>query len=183
MKINRVGHTYFAIEENFLSKQECESLIASVNDWNLSKVPAGTYNGWKTGVQLRDIGVPDVSWQSKFDEAFFKFNSMTYRFNLINKYSHFCNRYKGGYELDWHRDEDESVKDLFKRTPANRLSASVFLNEDFEGGEFELEGIGYWKAKTGAAIFFPSGQMHRGRLVTSGTKYNYTIWRKGERGA
>ena len=76
MKINRVGHTYFAVEENFLSKQECESLIASVNDWNLTQVPAGTYNGWKTGVQLRDIGVPDVSWQSKFDEAFFKFNSI-----------------------------------------------------------------------------------------------------------
>jgi len=57
------------------------------------------------------------------------------------------------------------------------------LNKTFEGGEFELEGIGHWKPRIGAAIFFPSGQVHRGRKVTSGTKYNYTIWRKGERGA
>ena len=64
------------------------------------------------------------------------------------------------------------------------IAESLFDSEKGgTGGEFELEGIGYWKAKTGAAIFFPSGQMHRGKIVTSGTKYNYTIWRKGERGA
>ena len=183
MKVNKVGHTYFAIVENFLTTEECKSLIDSVPEWNLTKVPAGTYNGWQTGVQLRDIGVPDVEWQKKFNQAFNHFNNMTYRFNLLHQYSHFCNRYKAGMVLDWHRDEDESVKDLYKRTPANRLSASVFLNESFEGGEFELEGIGYWKARTGTAIFFPSGQVHRGREVTAGMKYNYTIWRKGERGA
>ena len=181
MKVNKVGYTHFAIEKNFLSEKQCNRIIESIKDWNLTKIPAGLHNGWKTGVQIRDIGVPSTEYIQLFNEAFEEFNNMTYGFKLVDNYSHFCNRYKPGMVLDWHADEHESVEDLFKRTPANRLSCSVFLNDGFMGGEFELQDIGYWNCPTGTAIFFPSSQVHRGREVTAGTKYNYTIWRKGER--
>lgn len=184
MKINKVGPLYFAVVENFLTTAECQSIIDATKEYNLTNVPAGMYEGWKTGRQIRNIGVPpQLQFKDKFDKLFNKFNQDTYKFNLIDKYSHFVNRYTANMILDWHRDEDESVEDLFKRTPANRLSASVFLNEDFEGGQFELQHIGYWTPKTGTVVVLPSSQLHRGRLVTSGTKYNYTVWRKGERGA
>jgi len=184
MKINKVGHTYFAIVDNFFTVAECRQVILACKNFNLTKVPAGTYNGWQTGIQNRNIGVPPViMYKSKIDAAFEKFNAESYGFNLVEETSHFVNEYERGQHLDWHRDEDESVEDLFKRTPANRLSCALFLNDDFEGGEFELYGIDSWTAKTGRAIFFPSAQLHRGHLVKEGTKYNYTLWSKGARGA
>ena len=167
MKINKVGHTYFAVVEDFFTIAECRQVILACGDFNLTKVPAGTYNGWKTGVQNRNIATPPVlMYKSKFDEAFAKFNE-----------------YGAGQILDWHRDEDESIEDLYKRTPANRLSCSIFLNEDFTGGEFTLDGVDTWQPRVGQAIFFPSAQLHKGGRVTQGTKYNYTVWAKGERGA
>ena len=183
MKINKVGHTYFAVVDNFFTMAECRQVILACKDFNLTKVPAGVYNGWETGGQNRNIAVPPViMYKSKIDTAFEKLNT-TYRFDLIKETSHFVNEYKTGQHLDWHRDEDESVEDLYKRTPANRLSCALFLNDDFEGGEFELYGIDSWKAQPGRAIFFPSAHRHRGHLVKEGTKYNYTLWRKGVRGA
>lgn len=184
MQINKVGHTYFAIVEDFLTLAECRQVILACGDFNLTKVPAGMYSGWKTGEQNRNIATPPVlMYKSKFDKAFSKFNESTYDFCLTREYSHFVNEYETGQILDWHRDEDESVEDLYKRTPANRLSCSIFLNEDFTGGEFTLDGINSWQPSVGQAIFFPSAQLHRGGRVTQGTKYNYTVWAKGDRGA
>ena len=59
----------------------------------------------------------------------------------------------------------------------------MFLNDNFKGGEFIIDGVDGWKAKKGMAIFFPSGKLHRAAPVTEGVKYNYTIMQKGERGA
>ena len=112
-------------------------------------------------------------------EAIEKFNNETYQFNLDEKSSCFMNEYHKGYILDWHKDNDESVEDLFKKRPSARITVSIVLNEDFEGGEFELQGIGKWAGKTGTAFIFPSAQVHRGCQVTKGTKYNLTYWRKG----
>ena len=112
MKINKVGHTYFAVVEDFFTIAECRQVILACGDFNLTKVPAGTYNGWKTGVQNRNIATPPVlMYKSKFDEAFAKFNESSYDFHLIQQYSHFVNEYGAGQILDWHRDEDESIED------------------------------------------------------------------------
>lgn len=193
MRINKVGFTHFAILEDFWGKEWCERTIEAAQEWNLTQVPAGTYNGWKTGVQKRNIATftdsynlmyraepLSASWQ-KLDDAILEFNKATYNFELDEKSNVFMNEYHKGYELSWHRDEDESVEDLFKRTLANRISVSIFLNDDFDGGEFELEGIGKWQPRAGTAIIFPSAQLHRGAIVTKGTKYNLTYWRKGNR--
>ena len=61
MKINKVGHTYFAVVEDFFTIAECRQVILACGDFNLTKVPAGTYNGWKTGVQNRNIATPPSS--------------------------------------------------------------------------------------------------------------------------
>ena len=189
MKIHKVGYTYFAILENFWGKEWCQNCIDSIDSWNLTDIPAGLYNGWSSGRQLRLIGTfnkhykdtyyeKSGSWQ-KMGEAIEKFNNETYQFNLDGKSSCFMNEYHKDYILDWHKDNDESVEDLFKKRPSARISVSIFLNENFEGGEFELQGIGKWAAKTGTAFIFPSAQVHRGCQVTEGTKYNLTYWKKG----
>ena len=45
MNINKVGHTYFAIVEDFLTLAECRQVILACGDFNLTKVPAGMYSG------------------------------------------------------------------------------------------------------------------------------------------
>ena len=186
MKINKVGWTYFAIVENFLSKEECYSIIdACQGTWNYTQIPAGAYpNGWVTGEQKRHIGNPwEVQFKSKIDHLTGEFNRNTYKFDLLPTYRHFVNRYEEEDLLDWHVDNNESIEDLFKKAPARRLSVSIYLNDDYEGGEFELKDIGIWRFKAGTAIIFPSAIQHRGLMVTKGKKYNYTVLREGKRGA
>ena len=184
VKIHRVGHTYFSIIENMLTPDQCQDIIDSCPEWVNRDIKEGIYNGWKTERRFRHIGNPTNKYLPLFESVFNEFNMGSYKFNLIdNKYTHFCNMYTEGQEVGWHRDEDESVEDLFDRTPANRLSCSVFLNEGFNGGHFVLEGIDSWKPKTGMCIMFPSAHLHRAGKVTGALKYNYTVWRKGERGA
>ena len=189
MKINKVGHTYFAIVDNFFTMAECKQVIVACKDFNLTKVPAGVYNGWETGVQNRNIGVPPaIMYQSKIDTAFEKLNTV-YRFDLIKETSHFVNEYKTGQHLDWHRDEDESVEDLFKRTPANRLSCALFLNDDFEGGNFDIcrpspltdkTIVQTFKLKKGEMIIFPSHTWHRVNKVIKGIRKSLVGWVVGK---
>ena len=184
VKIHRVGHTYFSVIEDMLTPDQCQEIINSVDNFINRDIKEGNYNGWQTGRLFRHVGNPTDKYLPLFESVFNEFNVGSYNFNLIdNKYTHFCNMYTEGQEVGWHRDEDESVEDLFERTPANRLSCSVFLNEGFNGGDFVLEGIDSWKPKTGMCIMFPSAHLHRAGRVTGALKYNYTVWRKGERGA
>ena len=64
-----------------------------------------------------------------------------------------------------------------------KLSMSVMLNEDFDGGEFEFASykdtkclITSFKAKTGDIIVFPSVMEHRVAPVTKGTRYSLVNW-------
>jgi len=67
-----------------------------------------------------------------------------------------------------------------------KLSASVLLNDDFSGGEFDIavldEGKVVKKAikpEQGDAIFFPSHLQHRVRPVRVGTRYSLVCWFSG----
>ena len=46
----------------------------------------------------------------------------------------------------------------------------VYLNENFSGGETELQGYNI-QPKTGTALLFPHALLHQGNAVLSGTKY------------
>ena len=60
----------------------------------------------------------------------------------------------------------------------------LFLNEDYEGGEFDLEiykpetdpRYKTFKSKAGSAIFFQSDQWHRVRPIISGTRESLVAW-------
>ena len=83
MKVHRVGYTYFSIVENMLRPEQCDALLETVDNWNQTNVPAGSYGGWKTGVLKRRDGNPSSDYLHLFDEKLKKFNWATYRFNLL----------------------------------------------------------------------------------------------------
>ena len=63
-----------------------------------------------------------------------------------------------------------------------KLSMTIILNDEFEGGEFEL--LGHQKPVEengmGTVIIFPSYMVHRVRPITSGTRYSLVAWICGE---
>ena len=72
---------------------------------------------------------------------------------------------------NWHVDQHKTPNKGIVR----KISMSLALNDDYRGGEFDLEiykpgtnpRYETFKGRKGSAIFFPSGKWHRVRPVTS----------------
>ncbi len=80
-------------------------------------------------------------------------------------------RYSGGEEYKAHYDGGTHM--------ARAISAVVYLNSDFEGGELEFTHFGVKiKPQPGMLILFPSNYAysHIAHPVTSGTKYALVTW-------
>jgi PKHD-type hydroxylase len=95
--------------------------------------------------------------------------------------------YYVGDEYGWHCDQH--------RTPypdgrVRKFSFSIFLNDDFEGGEFDLEihapnvdvrYITFEKLKTNTGLFFQADMWHRVRPVTQGVRKSLVGWVLGRK--
>ena len=64
-----------------------------------------------------------------------------------------------------------------------KISMSIILNDNFEGGAFEFASYGKEEcnitpieAKAGDIIFFTSGMEHRVAPVTKGVRYSLVNW-------
>jgi len=112
-------------------------------------------------------------------------------------------RYDEGGEYGWHVDGDathmgakyfdfEGKRELTSTIdPAllgtiRKLSASVIINDDYEGGDFETMHLQDGnivktkvKAAPGSAIIFPSTVTHRVTPVIKGTRYSIVVWFAG----
>ena len=58
-----------------------------------------------------------------------------------------------------------------------QVSALLFLNDDYKGGQLKISDITY-NTKKGSAIIFPSNFMfpHEVNLITEGTRYSIVTW-------
>ena len=86
----------------------------------------------------------------------------------LNKYS------KGGF-MSRHVDNIHHSHGQEYGFP--QASVLLFLNDNFEGGDFIISDITY-KTKKGSAIVFPSNFMfpHEVKLVKKGTRYSIISW-------
>ena len=101
-------------------------------------------------------------------------------------------RYRGGEFYNFHKDGDSDHLSVFKnpkdeilRGYVRKLSMSIILNDDYEGGEFQFAEYKNEeciittvpeKSSLGTIIVFPSGVEHRVKPVTSGTRYSLVCW-------
>ena len=93
---------------------------------------------------------------------------------------------KGGY-YDWHRD---SLDEPFKDGKIKKLSVTINLNDDYEGGDMYFDNeIEYGKTNAiankvgrpkGSINVFPSHIWHKVDKVTKGTRYSLVVWFKGD---
>ena len=91
-------------------------------------------------------------------------------------------RYEVGQNYGWHVDAGDG--DGTNGKPLRKLSMSLVLDSEFEGGELEIFDCPRHKTlsfdiKPGTACIFPSWISHRVKPVTSGTRYSLVAWMNG----
>ena len=104
-------------------------------------------------------------------------------------------RYKKGEFYHFHKDGKgdhlsayDEPDNEFKHGHVRKLSMTVLLNDNYEGGEFQFATYNKEKCiietpefnKTGMIIVFPSDMEHRVTPVTKGTRYSLVVWFLGQ---
>ena len=113
-------------------------------------------------------------------------------------------RYKKGMFYDWHPDgrgdhfgKYKNIANPIVHDRVRKLSMTVMLNDDYEGGEFQFSTYYHksthmektWKDRdtpdtrtdivennTGTVVIFPADMWHRVKPVTKGIRYSLAVW-------
>ena len=99
-------------------------------------------------------------------------------------------RYQKGGFYEWHKDGPSDTLAAYDNSKINilhgnvrKISMSLILNDDFEGGNFEFcsyaapkNNVTRIEANAGDMIFFTSGMEHRVLPVTKGERYSLVVW-------
>ena len=99
-------------------------------------------------------------------------------------------RYKKGGFYEFHKDGQadhlstyDMLDNSFLHGRVRKISMSIILNDNFEGGAFEFASYGKEEcsitpieANAGDIIFFCSGMEHRVAPVTKGVRYSLVNW-------
>lgn len=150
---------------------------------------------------IRDSSISWVSWEHWAGAMMWGYMRIIndkffgYDINHIDGGKLQYTRYDNQQFYTWHKDEDIDTipengitfrgdsenKQVFMR----KLSASLILNEDFEGGQFQIispEGKIYSPpSEKGTLIVFDSRMQHRVRPVKSGVRKSLVAWGCGPR--
>jgi len=146
----------------------------------------------------KDVRITDVSWSS--DEWLYDIvwpymeganKSAGWNFDILGAESMQIGKYKEGAFYNWHKDGGSDSFSAYDN-PANpfvdgrvrKLSMTVLLNEDYEGGELQFCSYGNEGSnistpafdKAGSIVVFPSFMEHRVSPVTKGTRYSLVVW-------
>jgi len=174
-----VLNKHFHLFKKALSKNFCEYLIKSI-DWN--KTETGKLNRKERGEIDPKARISQIYWeellspigcvvQSYIVEANKNWNYDIRRLEKIQ-----MSQYGIGGHYNWHMDSKAPVND-----EQRKLSISILLNDNFEGGGLEIEsntGENVLKYQ-GDIVVFPSFLQHRVLPVTGGTRYSAVSWAYG----
>ena len=141
--------------------------------------------------------ISDIAWcndQWLYDIIFPHMNKANdesgWRYHIKAAESAQITRYKKGGFYNFHRDglgdhlsAYHNPENAFLHGHVRKLSMSVMLNDNFEGGAFEFASyakercdITPFKAEAGSVIVFPSSMEHRVAPVTKGIRYSVVCW-------
>ena len=181
---------YYYVWNKKLSHEICQKLI------NLGKenwIRAEVDNKSIAAIRKSDIAWTEDQWVFDLiwgymlaanEQAGWKYNIVAAESCQITRYT------KDGY-YSWHKDGMGSHNEVtnipdneFLHNNTRKLSMSIVLNSDFEGGDFEIYRLEEHcsvcrdtpKLKTGSIYIFPSVLEHRVSPVTKGTRYSLVIW-------
>jgi PKHD-type hydroxylase len=162
-----------------INKPTCDKIIKLAKDkWITSGTLAGEENvrenevGW-----IKDQWVYDIIWPYMAKAN----NVAGWKYDIHSSEDMQIARYKEGDYYSWHRDGKDDPK---THDRVRKLSMSLLLNDDYEGGEFQFTHYNELKYdvhtpelnKTGSIIVFPSDTEHRVKPITKGIRYSLVAW-------
>ena len=126
---------------------------------------------------IKEQWVYDLIWEYMLGA-----NEQTgWKYDIVAAESCQVTRYTKDGFYTWHKDGMGSHKEVnnepdnkFLHGNTRKLSMSIVLNSDFEGGDFEIDEV--LKLEEGSIVVFPSFIHHRVAPVTKGIRYSLVTW-------
>mgnify|MGYP003327558548 FL=1 len=150
----------------------------------------GTTFGEKSKEEIEKVRISNIGFHNRNPETAWIFdkvnfilqsaNEMFYNFNLNGydsfQYTTYDAEKNGNY--DWHMD---TCMGSYDQHHIRKLSLTLLLNDDFEGGEFQLNTgnqntPAILPARKGRSLLFPSFMCHRVTPVTKGKRRSLVVW-------
>jgi PKHD-type hydroxylase len=177
---------WYLERKNFFTEEECKLIKKKIDKDSRRK--EGHYGSDLDKLSSKDSMPLDVcnlniayfidqKYLNKFWNVIKISNQFTYKFNIQGI---FKNRYGGHrYDVgDWYTshsdfhpiDEYSTVK----------LTLIVFLNDDYEGGEFQFFDGTIIEPEVGKLVIHPSFGGHQVNPVTKGSRYSCVCWAVGD---
>ena len=194
--------------KNAISKKDCNRIIKlAQGNWGDAKVALGTVSKqleegkWETDENKRICDVFFTSEQWVYDLLWpfmWEANERAgWKLDISSVEAMQITRYKKGGHYTWHIDGTadslsgyDTPTNPFMHGKVRKISMSLILNNDYEGGEFELGRV--WsevsghkneecditpvELNAGDMVFFHSGLEHRVLPVTKGVRYSLVVW-------
>jgi len=175
-----------------ITPERCQEIIDSAGD-TFIKGEVGGDDGNRTDNKIRKTNIYWSQDQELFDMVGHygasanrqgEWNLQTSGMESIQ-----IGQYPIGGHYDWHVDglgvEPMSAPgNEFLDGKVRKISFVLWLNDDFEGGEFEFHKThtkkNVIKPKQGTIVLFPSWVMHRVKPVKKGTRYSAVTWLVGK---
>lgn len=167
-----------------------EELKAIVDYCDSSGTEQGVTFGAQSKEDIEKHRVSNVKFHERNENTAWIFDKLNFIIQAANE--QFYNFHLNGYDsfqyttydsngrYDWHTDMTFGEKFGNDAEP-RKLSLSLALNDDFEGGEFQINN---GKEETplivpmhkGRAVLFPSFMIHRVTPVTKGNRKSLVVW-------
>ena len=167
-----------------LIEEECQRQDSGIYWQRAETVNQGAYQDVRTNDLLAVTHLSSITGSALVQNIHNQFNMVLLaaavpyqqRYNIKEPLHHepyALLRYRGGQEYKAHYDSGTRM--------GRCISALLYLNSDFEGGDLEFPNFGLRiKPQPGMLILFPSNfaYAHAARPVTNGTKYALVTWIK-----
>ena len=184
MNSNQQISDYIFFYPDVMDKKTCNEIIKHYDTspyWKQSTFSTAYKNTGTSQVAMDEywIRFPDPYFEELKKSFEFCVNDYTSVHDKIKilEYTNFrINRYKQGGFMKQHIDSIHHSHGQQFGYP--HLTSLLFLNDDYEGGEFVLCGDKYIEKIQGSAIVFPSNFMypHEVKEVTDGKRYSIMTW-------
>lgn len=170
---------YYERFEKALKPEFCKYVIESIN-WELSQI--AKVNRIETGEIDPKARITDIVWEELLSpigcvvQSFIVEANKNWNYDIRRLEKVQMSKYSEGGHYGWHMDSKAPINDQQRK-----LSISILLNDNFEGGGLELEpntGENVLKYQ-GDIVVFPSFLQHRVLPVTGGTRYSAVSWAYG----
>ena len=205
---NPANKTPAYVISNAFNFAECQNIILKYKD-NVAKA---THDDGSGGLTDNDDSVrsSSIAWIDDPELNQRLYNLMTianhttgWSYDITSHESHQFTKYGPDDHYSWHYDgsgcnlskihytygQPQSLLEVGVPScigTVRKISASILLNDDFSGGDFDIAFLQDGqvvkhdiKPKAGDAIFFPSFMQHRVRPVRVGTRYSLVCWFAG----